>query len=147
MQRALIRTGRTLLTAGAALVLFGCSPGPAVPTGPQFDVTIKDFKILPSHPSLEDGIVTLRVWNKGPATHEFVVLRSDLPADGLPIGTDGLSVDEDAAVPLKEIEEVEARALGMLTVTLRPGRYVLFCNLEGHYLAGMHAAIEVTDDV
>ena len=26
---------------------------------------------------------------------------------------------------------------------LKPGRYVLWCNLEGHYLGGMHASFEV----
>ena len=33
-----------------------------------------------------------------------------------------------------------------VTVQLEPGRYVFFCNFEGHYLAGMHAPVRVIDD-
>jgi len=35
-------------------------------------------------------------------------------------------------------------ALGWVTVTLRPGRYEIVCNLPGHYAAGMYAQITVT---
>jgi uncharacterized cupredoxin-like copper-binding protein len=28
-------------------------------------------------------------------------------------------------------------------VRLPPGHYVLYCNMEGHYLAGMHAEVTV----
>ena len=30
-----------------------------------------------------------------------------------------------------------------LTLDLKPGRYVLWCNLEGHYLGGMHETFDV----
>ena len=46
--------------------------------------------------------------------------------------------------PIDELTEVDAKTRGPSPLTLSPGRYVLFCNLEGHYLAGMHAAIEVS---
>jgi uncharacterized cupredoxin-like copper-binding protein len=139
------KPARALLAVGLVLpLLIGCSGDPSGPTGPSLDVTVKDFKIEPSVPTIEEGFVTLRVWNKGPATHEFVVVRSDLPADHLPIAADGLSVDEGQVVPVDEIAEVEAGTPGVLTLALTPGRYVLFCNLEGHYLGGMFASIEVT---
>jgi uncharacterized cupredoxin-like copper-binding protein len=111
------------------------------------DVKVKDFKIEPLLPTIEDGLVTLRVQNEGPATHEFVLTRSDLPADKLPLAADGLSVDEGSVVPIGELTEVEAGAAGELTLALTRGRYVLFCNFEGHYLTGMYASIEVIDDV
>jgi uncharacterized cupredoxin-like copper-binding protein len=147
MERIRIKTGRTLLMAGAMLLpLFGCAGHPPAPPGPMLDVKVKDFKIEPSLPTVEDGLVTLRVENEGPTTHEFVVIRSGLPADELPMAADGLSVDEDRVVPLGELTEVEAGASGSLTLTLTRGRYVLFCNLEGHYLTGMYASIEVIAD-
>jgi hypothetical protein len=67
------------------------------------------------------------------------------PSDGtlLPIGGDGLSVDEDSVDVVDELEEVLDGDRDSLTVSLEPGTYVLFCNLEGHYLAGMYATIEV----
>jgi uncharacterized cupredoxin-like copper-binding protein len=144
-----IKTGRILLTAGAMLLpLCGCAGGPVTPHADRaIDVKVKDFKIEPLLPSTVAGSVRLRVRNAGPSTHEFVVIRSALPADQLPIAADGLSVDEDRVAPIGELDEVEAGATDVLTLTLMPGRYVLFCNLEGHYLIGMSASIEVTDDV
>jgi len=137
------RTGRILLTVSAVLLMLpGCSSPPTA-TGPTLRVNIKDFKIEPSLPSIEDGPVTLSVWNDGPTTHEFVVVRSDLPADELPLGEDGIRVDEDAVTAVDELEEIGAKSRVDLSVSLLPGRYVLFCNLEGHYLGGMRASIEV----
>ena len=134
------------LFAGLALVPAAC--GPAVPgaSGPVFDVTIRDFKVRPSRPTAPAGVVTLSVSNIGPTTHEFVVVRTDLPDGELPIGTDGLSVDEDRLDDVDEIEGVEDGSTEQVTVRLDPGRYVFFCNFEGHYLAGMHAAVRVVGD-
>ena len=100
--------------------------------------------VHPAAASVEDGPVTLSVWNEGPSTHEFVVVRSDGSTDELPIGADGIRVDQDAVVPVDELEEIGAKTRGTLSLSLPPGSYVLFCNLEGHYLAGMHASLEVT---
>jgi len=91
--------------------------------------------------------VDLHVRNLAPATHEFVIVRSDLPSDALPIGPDGLSVDEEELTPIGELPQVDTEETDPLSVNLAPGRYVFFCNLEGHYLGGMHAVLEVTGDV
>jgi uncharacterized cupredoxin-like copper-binding protein len=132
--------------ASVLLVLAACSPTTTDPSGQVFDVRIKDFKVLTSSDSAPAGLVTLNVANTGPTTHEFVIVRTDLPDDGLPIGTDGLSVDEDGLEPVDEIDGIEDGTSGQVTVRLEPGRYVFFCNFQGHYLAGMHAAVEVTAD-
>jgi uncharacterized cupredoxin-like copper-binding protein len=145
MQTILEKTGRILLAVSAVLLLLpGCGPDPSAPAGPVLRVKIKDFKIKPALPSLDEGRVTLSVWNEGPSTHEFVVVKSDRSPDELPLGEDGLSVDEDAVVPIDEITQVDAKTQGTLALTLSPGSYVLFCNLEGHYLAGMNASVEVS---
>jgi uncharacterized cupredoxin-like copper-binding protein len=108
------------------------------------DVTEKDFSIgAPvSIPSGKD--VTFSVTNDGPATHEFVMVRTGLPADQLPIASDGLSVDEDALTSVGEINQVDYGSTQTIHVSLAPGRYVFFCNPEGHYLGGMHTALVVT---
>ena len=31
-----------------------------------------------------------------------------------------------------------------LTLSLPPGQYALICNIPGHYMAGMHAALTVS---
>lgn len=134
------------LFAGVALVPAACSPAEPGASGSVFDVTIKDFKVRPSSPTAPAGKVTLSVSNIGPTTHEFVVVRTDLPDGELPIGADGLSVDEDPLDDVDEIEGIEDGTTEQVTVQLKPGRYVFFCNFEGHYLAGMHAAVRVVGD-
>jgi uncharacterized cupredoxin-like copper-binding protein len=128
----------------AAAVVPSCSGGTtARPVDAQVAVTITDFKIAPAGLSAGPGDVRISVHNESPVTHEFVVVRSDLPADGLPLGSDGLSVDEEQVDVVDELGEIPTKDTAELTLDLAPGRYVFFCNLEGHYLGGMHAALEV----
>jgi len=91
------------------------------------------------------GSVTFTIANEGPSVHEFVVFKTDLAADQLPTGADG-DVDETGA-GVKHIDEVENIASGtsdsLLTVDLKPGAYVVLCNLPGHYGLGMAASFTV----
>jgi uncharacterized cupredoxin-like copper-binding protein len=129
------------------LPLFACSGGASAPAGSTVSVTLHDFKIESSTPVSNQTGVVFRVQNLAPVTHEFVIVRSDLPADQLPIASDGLSVDEEQLRPAGEINQVEAGTTETLSIHLAPGRYVFFCNLEGHYLGGMHGVLEVSGDV
>jgi uncharacterized cupredoxin-like copper-binding protein len=134
---------RPLLIAALAPVLFtGCTG--ATPKGTPVDVTLKDFSITPPTQTIRTGDVLLRASNLAPITHEFIVVRTDLPSNRLPVGPDGLSVNEDRLSSMGEIEEAAPGETGTLSLTLPPGHYVFFCNLEGHYLGGMHAALQVT---
>ena len=147
----------------AALLLSACqgSETPAEPGTPAAEPTVgeapedsgaatvpvveKDFSVSPSSEEAAAGDVTFAVTNKGPATHEFVVVKTDLSAKKLPIGDDG-SVEEDAdgLEVVDEIEDLEAGSTEDLQVTLDPGAYVLICNLPGHYEQGMHAGFTVS---
>ncbi len=138
---------RLCLVVGAfALFTPAACSGPPQPSGQVVDVTLKDFHMDNRTPSVTGGDVVLQVHNEAPATHEFVVVRTDLPADGLPIGPDGLSVNEDWLDRVGEINELDAGTVGTLPLHLAPGRYVFFCNLDGHYLGGMHTVLEVGAD-
>jgi uncharacterized cupredoxin-like copper-binding protein len=133
---------RGVATVAALALLGGCFPAPAA-TGAVIAVSEKDFAIE-APATIASGNVTFSVTNQGPATHEFVVVRSDLSPDDLPIGPDGLSADEDALTDVGEINQVNYGSTETLHLSLPPGRYVFFCNLEGHYLGGMHAGLVVT---
>jgi uncharacterized cupredoxin-like copper-binding protein len=142
-----LRTPRWKPSLAAALLLLGgCSAASPAASGSVVNVTLHDFKIETSSSASGTGDVVFQVANRAPVTHEFVVVRSDLPADQLPIGSDGLSVDEDQLRPVGEIGEVETGTTQTLAIHLAPGRYVFFCNLEGHYLGGMHGSLEVSGD-
>jgi uncharacterized cupredoxin-like copper-binding protein len=105
-----------------------------------------DFKLTTFVERVPAGLVTFRVHNSGPSTHEFLVDRSDVPADALPLQPSQLSVNEESPLldNLGELREVRLGSTRELTLRLQPGQYVVFCNLEGHYRGGMYAALEVT---
>jgi uncharacterized cupredoxin-like copper-binding protein len=52
-------------------------------------------------------------------------------------------VDEEASGDLGEVSELEPGKSGSLTLDLKPGNYILFCNVPGHYMAGMWTALKV----
>ena len=81
----------------------------------------------------------------GRAPHEFIVVRTNRAPDKLPLQRDGLTVDEEGpgVAPVDEAEGLDIADRRTLLLDLAPGHYVLFCNMEGHYLGGMHAAFTV----
>jgi hypothetical protein len=86
---------------------------------------------------------SVRVRNRGPDGHELLMIR--LGPQGLPFRGDGLTVDEDA-VERNEVgvlEPADAGAVRNLEVHLAPGRYILLCNMSGHYLGGMRRVVVV----
>ena len=53
-------------------------------------------------------------------------------------------VDEDKVGDKGEVSELDPGKSGTLTVALKPGKYLLICNVPGHYSAGMWTEFEVT---
>ncbi len=106
---------------------------------------MEDFKLHLAVTEVQSGNITLHLENDGPSTHEFNVDRTDLADSDLPLRADGLSVDEKSPqlTRLGSIEILEAGDKANLTVDLQPGHYVLYCNLEGHYLGKMYATLDV----
>lgn len=141
------RTTRRIVAVAAATIvgLSACSGGRSAPPGTSLGVTIQDFRITASSQAVLPGTVVLHVHDQGPSTHELVIVRTDLPADQLPLRPDGLLVDEDSPQlqTVDELSELDVGDRARLVLNLSPGRYVFFCNLEGHYLGGMHLLLRV----
>jgi len=90
------------------------------------------------------GKVTFDVINASTdSEHEMVVTKLSGSGGTLPYDADAMRVDEEAAGSKGEVSELPAGEKGALTVTLAPGTYVLYCNIEGHYAAGMWTEITV----
>jgi uncharacterized cupredoxin-like copper-binding protein len=104
--------------------------------------TLTEFKIELDKDSAPSGEVTINAKNDGAVAHEIVVVRTDLAPDALPMA-DGGVVDETKVESLGEIEEFDAGSSESGTFTLAPGKFVLLCNVAGHYSAGMHTAFTV----
>jgi uncharacterized cupredoxin-like copper-binding protein len=122
-----------------------CSGGGSSVSCSPLSVTLRDFRISASVARVPPGAVRVVVDNRGPSTHEFVVFKTDLLPEALPLGPDGLSVDEESSQleAVDELTDVPVGTSGILDLHLAAGRYVLACNLEGHYLGGMRLRLEV----
>ena len=55
----------------------------------------------------------------------------------LPYNDSEQQVDEDAAGNLGEVADLDPGKSGEITLELKPGYYAMFCNIPGHYMAGM----------
>ena len=115
------------------------------PRGTPVDVLLDDFNVKRDAAIVPAGTVSFRVLNQGPTTHEFIVVRTDRAPGKLPLQPDGLTVDEegDGVHLLDEVEGLDIDDRQTMVLRLAPGNYVLYCNLEGHYLGGMYAALTV----
>jgi len=121
------------------------APTTAAAANGQVVVTVSDFKVGLVQHNLPAGKVTFTVIGAGPSTHELVLFRSDLDPTKLPINAEGTEVDEEGqGVQHVEVEDVKAGTTKQLTVDLTPGRYVLLCNLAGHYKLGMETGLTVS---
>ena len=117
---------------------------PAAAPAAVITVTLSDFKVEVKPASTPAGDLTFSVTNNGPTGHEFVILRTDLRPDALPLTADGTQADvEGRGVTLVDrIDEIPAGTTVEKTVNLKKGRHVLICNLPGHYQLGMRAEFE-----
>lgn len=104
-------------------------------------VTEKDFKIS-APAAVRAGDVRLVVRNPGPDDHELLFVRAPIVGT-LPMRPDGVTLDEDA-FEHTTAAVVESKPPGTVTelrLRLAPGRYLLLCNMSGHYLGGMHTTV------
>lgn len=91
------------------------------------------------------GVVTFHVTNSSKDTiHEMIVMYLADPAKPLPYIDAEQRVDEDKAGDKGEVSELDPGANGSLTVALKPGKYLLICNVPGHFASGMWTEFEVT---
>ena len=140
----------TMVVVGSFAACSSDSEDPEAATAVSAtDVTEHDFEIGMDSSRLKSGDVTFTVTNTGPSVHEFVIVKTDLAADALPTKTeDGAEIvdeDGDGFTPVDEIEDIQVDTDQELTVDLAAGKYVVFCNVPGHYLAGMTTAFTVED--
>lgn len=165
------RRGWSILLALAALALWGAACGdgndgqtataspttvatatasPAkTPSGPtatpsvtEAPMTVEEFVIKPGVVRVPYGTVIFKVKNAGTVTHQFLVIKSDLPIAELPRLPNNAGADEKQLDVVGRIEAIEPGAEGELSLSLDPGNYVLICNLRSdgrsHYLTGMY---------
>jgi uncharacterized cupredoxin-like copper-binding protein len=156
-RRRMTRTVRKVLALIAIGSLMGACSTPAGSTGTTVTATLKEWEIKLSSADLKAGDITLNFTNNGDKEHEFLVRKTDLKADSLPLvasGEDEGRVDEESP-KLTEVGNPSEIAVIppsttvlSLRLTLMTGHYVVFCNLHVvdllHYQKGMHTDFSVT---
>ena len=137
-----------LLTV-SALAFGGCgttSLTRATPTvtavpGVPINTTLREWAIDLSAQAAAPGTITFKVANSGLVPHVLILVRTDLPADRLPSAS-GI-VDESKLTIVARSEQVVPGSTQMVTADLAKGRYVLFCNVIGHYDQGQFTGFTV----
>jgi len=121
---------------------------------PTINATLTSYAVTLSSNTASAGKITFHVTNTATdQNHEFVIFKTDLPEDQLPLIDDGsgnMIIDEEGAgvTHIDEIpdSDLPPGATKDLTVDLQPGRYVIVCNLAvntTHYMHGMHVVFTV----
>jgi uncharacterized cupredoxin-like copper-binding protein len=94
--------------------------------------------------SVPAGKVTFNVTNASKEIlHEMLVSPIKDENTQLPFIDNENRVDEEASGDLGEVSELEPGKSGALTLDLKPGLYILFCNVPGHYTWGMWTTLKV----
>jgi uncharacterized cupredoxin-like copper-binding protein len=131
--------GALTLACGDSSGEGGSSP-PSRTTDSTLKVTLDEWEIdAPAEAA--SGAVELDVSNEGRSPHELLVVRSELPADQLPRTSN--RADEDRLEVVGRLKELRRGESGRAALELAPGRYVLLCNIPGHYPLGMRTALTV----
>jgi uncharacterized cupredoxin-like copper-binding protein len=128
-----------------AAVVSGCGGSSGLGSADTTLVSVReqDFSIDVSPRTIPAGKVVFQAANRGPDAHELIVVRAQTRA--LPLRSDGMTVDEEELrhATVGALEPGEPGSVRDLEVRLSPGRYVLLCNMAGHYMGGMHAVLTV----
>lgn len=97
-----------------------------------------DKRVIPA------GTVTFVAENDSKdIVHEMIVAPLKSGQTTMPYDDNEHAVKEDEAGHLGEVSELEPGAKGALTVTLKPGDYILYCNIPGHFAGGMWTILTV----
>lgn len=142
-----------VLMIGAAATVYWYWWGSGASATSTVNVTLKEWSVTLDAPSAAAGLVKFKVRNDGPSdTHEFVVVKTDLAPDALPVDANGMVDENGAGIEIiGEIEDIPVRTdTHLKAFDLAPGNYVLICNIydagekEAHYHKGMRVAFTVT---
>ena len=130
-------------TVAVSVAAAACGGGDDT-EGKRENVSLGEYSIKPAATSVPAGKVTFVVKDTGALAHELVVLKTDLAPQALKMLSPD-KVDQDGSGKVAgEVEDVKAGTTApAVTLDLSPGKYVLLCNVEGHYALGMATAFEV----
>ncbi|HEX2129380.1 MAG TPA: hypothetical protein VHF58_09210 [Solirubrobacterales bacterium] len=152
------RLALAVVIAAVALVGAGALALASTGSGDDgvFEIELAEGSIGVEDATVGAGRQVVEVKNSGTEEHEVAVVRTDRPIDGIPVGLHGVSASLAGELVIGE-DHVAARhahrpdeLLGLAPGTSRryqldlaPGRYVVLCQTDNHYLEGERTEFEV----
>jgi uncharacterized cupredoxin-like copper-binding protein len=128
------------LLLGIAVTLAACAPASDnIPADVDVAVHMQDYRVILSVATVKAGTVRFGVKNEGGMEHSFDLIKTDLPFDQLP--TADAQAKEDGLV--KQVKSLPVGKVSVVSADLVAGKYVIICNVAGHYQLGMRAALTV----
>ena len=114
-------------------------------TMPGMDMSMATMGIKAEPATTKTGVISFHVTNSSTDTiHEMIVIALEDPSKPLPYIASESRVDEDHVGDKGEVSELDPGGSGTLSVFLKPGKYLLICNVAGHFAAGMWTEFVVT---
>jgi uncharacterized cupredoxin-like copper-binding protein len=112
--------------------------------GMHADMTRAPMGIAVNPQTASRGMVRIDVTNLASSlVHEVEVARITDENEVLPYDQSRNKVDTEGLEILGSVAEIMPSKSASLILDLAPGRYILFCNVAGHYMAGMWTTIEI----
>ncbi len=137
---------RTLLAASllCAFAIPVLAAGPTVVNAELWNKPDGSQGVTLSTDHVKPGKVLFKVKNvSADEDHELLLVKTDLAPAAMPMDKDGVRIEEDKLEGLKELGDVHPGKSRDTTLTLKAGKYLLFCNEAGHFKAGMYATFTV----
>lgn len=135
--RARAALALAVAVSSAGLIAMTASAADTASSGSTVSVALVEWKFLPAQITVRAGRVTFVVRNDGTMDHEFLVLHSDRHHHSLKV-QGGKAVETGR---LGEIPKIPSGTSKRITLKVPPGRYVMLCNMLGHYQAGQYASL------
>lgn len=130
---------------GGGMMGQGYRPGPGQGNGMMGRGFMGMMSVRTNVTSVKAGTVTFDVSNLSRSlVHEIIVVAVENSAAPLPYDYATGEVPEKQVKVLGETEELPPNAEKTVALDLKPGSYLLICNVPGHYASGMWAPLTVT---
>jgi uncharacterized cupredoxin-like copper-binding protein len=137
--------GSAALGLAAALAMCGPAAADSTLKVELWDKNDGSQGMKLSAAEVKAGKVALEITNSSAnMEHEFLVFKTDMTPEQFPMMDDGARVDEGKLQGFQEFGDIEEGQTKSWETELTPGNYILFCNEEGHFKAGMYAKLTVT---
>ena len=131
------------LLALAAVLTASCAAAePQVDVGKgQIRADLREHVISLTSTEVRAGTVTFQVRNGGSIAHDFIVIKTDLAPDKLPVDANTQKARDEGRVG--GVDELAPGTTANLRLDLAPGHYVIICNVPTHYQLGMRTELRV----